>query len=61
MFDTELTCPYCDEVQDCQDDEFSANCCYTKCDKCEKNFWYSVEVSRNYDSSKDDDDEVDDE
>lgn len=56
--DEKLYCPYCGEEQDGHEpDEISSDMCYTECEHCGKNFWYSVNVTRTYSSSKDDDDE----
>lgn len=48
-----LICPYCGEEQQCHEpDEISAYICYTECEHCEKHFWYSVKVTREYNSFK---------
>lgn len=63
MFDEDestLICPYCGEVQQCHEpDDFTSYSCYTQCERCEKNFWYAVKVTREYDSYKDDKDSED--
>ena len=47
----ELICPYCGAVQETHEpDDISADMCWTQCEKCGKNFWYSVDVTREYDS-----------
>ena len=60
----ELICPYCGEVQYTHEpDEISADMCFTECEHCGKNFWYSVTVTRTYWSEKDneaDEDETED-
>lgn len=49
-----LRCPYCGKIQYThEDDEISANMCWTKCEHCGKAFWYSVTVSREYVPFKD--------
>ena len=51
----QLVCPYCGEVQyNHEPDDFSSDMCYTKCEHCEKPFWYAVTVTREYTSIKDD-------
>ena len=53
MFDY-LLCPYCGEKQlNHEPDCISSNMCYTQCEHCDKHFWYSVRVTRSYDSYKD--------
>jgi transcription elongation factor Elf1 len=52
-----LTCPYCGREQlTAEPDEFTANCCFAVCEHCEKEFWYSVRVVREYDSWEGDND-----
>ena len=47
----ELICPYCKEPQRTHDpDQIDATMCFTECECCGKEFWYSVIVSRLYDS-----------
>ena len=49
----ELICPHCGEIQK----NFEAslyNICLTQCEKCGKDFWYSVGVTRDYDSWEED-------
>lgn len=49
-----LLCPYCGEKQlNHEPDDISSNMCYTQCEHCDKHFWYSVTVTRTYDSYKD--------
>ncbi len=51
--DEELKCPYCGQTQYGHDpDEISAYSCLTECEHCGKSFWYSVNVTRSYDSEK---------
>lgn len=46
-----LICPHCGKVQETHEpDQISADMCWTQCEKCEKDFWYSVDVTREYDS-----------
>ena len=50
-----LTCPYCGREQYTHEpDDISASCCSTECEECGKTFWYSVDVTREYYSYKDD-------
>lgn len=47
----ELICPHCGSIQETHDpDQISADICWTQCEKCGKDFWYSVSVTRDYDS-----------
>ena len=51
----ELICPYCGAVQETHEpDQISADMCWTECESCRKDFWYSVSVTRDYDSWEDD-------
>ena len=51
----DLICPHCGAVQDTHEpDQISAYVCWTQCEKCGKGFWYSVSVSRYYDSWEED-------
>jgi hypothetical protein len=44
-----LTCPYCGHKQQTHEpDGMSANVCLTKCERCEREFWYGVSVVRRY-------------
>lgn len=55
MNNENLICPYCGRVQDCHEpDDISALMCLTECEYCEKPFWYSVSVTREYESRKGD-------
>ena len=46
-----LICPHCGKVQETHEpDQISADMCWTQCEKCGKDFWYSVDVTREYDS-----------
>lgn len=50
-----LVCPYCGREQYCHEpDDISADYCTTECEECGKAFWYSVTVTRTYDSYKED-------
>ena len=50
-----LICPYCGAVQGTHEpDDISADICWTQCEKCGKDFWYSVEVTRGYSSWEED-------
>ena len=47
----ELICPHCGAVQYMHEpDQISADMCWTQCEKCGKDLWYSVDVTREYDS-----------
>lgn len=47
----DLICPYCGAIQETHEsDQISADMCLEKCEKCGKDFWYSVSVTRDYDS-----------
>ena len=49
-----LICPYCKEEQYThEDDEISAFMCFTECEHCGKEFWYSVSVTREYEAYTD--------
>ena len=51
----ELICPHCGAAQETHEpDQISANMRWTQCEKCGKNFWYSVDVTRDYESWEDD-------
>lgn len=55
----ELICPYCKEEQlNHEPDEISAEMCLTECEDCGRAFWYSVVVTRFYDSTPYDDEET---
>ena len=57
----DLICPYCGETQwNHEPDQFSADMCYTECEYCEKGFWYSVSVNREYDPFKDEEESEND-
>ena len=59
--DEDLTCPYCGAVQECHEpDEIDADFATEECERCGKTFEYSVTVTRQYSSSKTDDDQEDD-
>ena len=66
MIDTdigELECPYCGAIQDLHtyDEPFSADMCYMNCEECDRGFYYSVRVERQYSSfNMDDLEETDD-
>lgn len=46
-----LICPYCGKQQyGHEDDDISADMVYTECEHCGREFWYSVTVTRDYDS-----------
>ena len=49
-----LECPYCGCKQEFHsyDEEISANYITAECENCGKNFWYTVRVTRDYDSYK---------
>lgn len=48
-----LICPYCEREQYTHEpDDISDFMCLTECEHCGKPFWYSVEVTREYDSRK---------
>lgn len=56
-----LECPYCERKQafHSYDEEISANYITTECEECGKKFWYTVKVTRDYDSHKmEEDDEA---
>ena len=49
-----LICPYCGREQYTHEpDDISALMCLTSCEHCGKDFWYSVNVTREYESRKD--------
>lgn len=51
----ELICPYCGAIQETHEsDQISAGMCLEKCEKCGKDFFYSVSVTRDYDSWEED-------
>lgn len=55
----DLVCPYCKAEQlNHEPDEISADMCLTQCDECGHAFWYSVVVTRFYDSTPYDDEET---
>lgn len=55
----ELICPYCEKEQDCHEpDEINAEFALTECEHCGKSFWYSVTVTRDYDSWTDEEDKA---
>ena len=61
MFDDEdlLKCPYCLKEQYTHEpDEFDALMCHTECEHCHKTFWYSVDVTREYHSRTEEEEEV---
>lgn len=44
-----LVCPYCNYPQYTHEpDEISALMCCTECENCGREFWYSVDVRREY-------------
>lgn len=46
-----LCCPYCGAAQETHEpDQISADMCWAQCEECGKDFWYSVDVTREYDS-----------
>lgn len=46
-----LVCPHCGREQLCHEpDDISAHLCLTQCESCDKEFWYSVTVTRTYSS-----------
>ena len=49
-----LECPYCGCKQEFHsyDEEISADYITTECEECGKEFWYTVRVTRDYDSYK---------
>ena len=50
-----LICPYCEEEQYTHEpDDISSDMCYTECEHCGANFWYSVTITMDYNSYKDD-------
>ncbi len=54
MDDDTLICPYCEKEQYMHEpDDISSDMCYMECEYCGANFWYSVTVTRSYDSYKD--------
>lgn len=58
MSEESLFCPYCGREQYTHEpDDISADMCLTECEHCGKAFWYSVEVTRDYWTRKDDDEE----
>lgn len=62
MDDEDLICPYCGAVQNCHEpDEISSDMCHTECESCEKSFWYSVTVRREYFPYKDDEEKASEE
>lgn len=47
----DLICPYCGAAQGMHEpDVFSTDVCWEQCEKCGKDFCYSVDVIRDYDS-----------
>lgn len=47
----ELICPYCGAAQETHEpDQISTDMCWENCEKCGKDFWYSVSVTRDYES-----------
>lgn len=49
-----LICPYCGQEQyGHEPDEMTAFMCSTQCEHCGRDFWYSVTVTREYSSTKD--------
>lgn len=49
-----LICPYCGREQYTHEpDDISADMCLTECEHCRRNFWYSVEVTREYSPRRD--------
>lgn len=53
--DEKLYCPYCGEEQTnhSYDEEISSDMISCECQECGRYFWYSVNVTRTYDSTKD--------
>ena len=50
-----LMCPHCGKEQYTHEpDDLSAYCCLEECEHCGQSFWYTVEVSRNYSVSDED-------
>ena len=48
-----LVCPYCGREQYTHEpDDTSALMCLTTCEHCERQFWYAVEVTREYSSRR---------
>lgn len=57
--DETLKCPYCDmEQYGHEPDEISSDMCLVKCEHCDRDFWYSVTVTRNYYPYRDEENEV---
>lgn len=57
--DSGLICPYCGEEQITHEpDDITSYCCLVECEHCYKQFWYSVTVTRDYDSTKYEDEEA---
>jgi transposase-like protein len=52
--ESNLYCPYCGKDQLCDNDEISALMVHKTCESCGKEFWYSVDVTREYQSHKPD-------
>lgn len=47
----DLICPHCGAIQETHEpDQTSVYMRLTECEKCGKDFWYSVSVTRDYDS-----------
>ena len=56
-----LVCPYCGREQYTHEpDDISALMCYTECEHCGRNFWYSVTVTvtREYESRRDEEEQA---
>ena len=49
-----LECPYCGRKQEFHsyDEEISADYVIAECEECDKKFWYTARVTRDYDSYK---------
>lgn len=57
--DDKLICPYCGGEQYTHEpDDISALMCLTECEHCGRSFWYSVTVTREYESRRDDGEEA---
>lgn len=53
-----LICPYCGKEQiGHEPDTISSIMCYTECEYCDRAFWYSVDVCRDYSAFEDDTEE----
>ena len=49
----DLICPYCGAVQETHEpDDISSFLCVEECEKCGKEFYYAVDVIREYESWK---------